>query len=310
MNIVVLGAGAVGGYFGGKLAAKGSNVTFLVRPKRYKQLQKNGLHVKSVAGDFSITPNVVFEASEIDKPDLVIVALKNYHLEEALPQIETLVNNGAKVLPLLNGIKHLDVLTSKFGQEKVLGGLCYIEATLNNESEIVHTSALHEIVFGPLLDTDRIFLRNLKDRFEQAKVPVTLSETILEDMWKKYIFLTSLSGITTATRQPIGVALQDDVTANFLNNVVTEVYEIAQARNILLPENTIEAILTKLHSLSPEMTSSMHRDLEKGLSIELDSLHGYLLTLAEKYQIEVPSIHAIYSLLHPYKNGMKNEKDS
>jgi 2-dehydropantoate 2-reductase len=303
LKIVVLGAGAVGGYFGGKLAASGFDVTFLVRQKRYEQLNNKGLIVKSIKGDFSIQPKVALAANEIDKPDLVLVSLKNYHIEGALPEIEKLVKNGAKILPLLNGIKHLDILTSQFGQENVLGGLCYIESTLNTNNEIIHTSALHDIVFGPIVEVDFSFLTEIKGMFEQADVPVTLSENILQEMWNKYIFLTSLSGITTATRQPIGVTLEDPVTSVFLQNIVTEVFEIAKAKGINLPVSTVETMVTKLHSLSPNMTSSMHRDLEKGLPIELDSLHGYLLNQADQLHLETPCIRSIYSLLHPYKNG-------
>ncbi|GAE36986.1 ketopantoate reductase family protein [Halalkalibacter akibai] len=303
MKVVVLGAGAVGGFFGGKLAACGFDVTFLVRKRRYEQLQNTGLHIKSIKGDFSIKPSLAVDANDIDQPKLVLVSLKNYHIEAALPELEKLVQKGAIILPLLNGMKHLKVLTERLGAENVLGGLCYIESTLNENGEIIHTSALHDVAFGAISDIDNSFLQDIKAMFEKAEVPVTLSETILEDMWKKYIFLTSLSGITTATRKPIGVALEDPVTFQFLKDLVSEVYTTAQTHTSNLPETTVDQVISKLQSLSPTMTSSMHRDLEKGLPIELESLHGYFIQLAEEANIETPSIRAIYSLLHPYEQG-------
>jgi 2-dehydropantoate 2-reductase len=309
MNIVVLGAGAVGGYFGGKLAKAGYPTTFLVREKRFNQLKSNGLKINSINGDFLVEPTLAKNPNEITDPDLVIVALKNYHLNGALPIIKTLVENGAKVLPLLNGIHHVDLLVEKFGQDHVLGGLCYIESTLNDSGEVVQTSQMQDLVYGALSDSiPTNFLTEIKEMFEKAEVNVTHSEEILEDMWKKYIFLASLSGITAAVRQPIGVSIQDEVTFSFLKDLITEVYTIAKARGIKLSEQTVTEVVAKMKGLPPTMTASMHRDLKNGLPIELDSLHGALLQMATKLDIEVPSIRAVYTLLHPYLDGkIKNE---
>ncbi|MDT8861132.1 ketopantoate reductase family protein [Alkalihalobacillus sp. MEB130] len=302
MNIVVLGAGAVGGYFGSKLAAN-ENVTFLVRPKRVKQLKKRGLRVQSTYGNFTIQPCIEVEAEKVISPQLVIVALKNYQLEQAVPQLETLVQNGAKILPLLNGVEHLDFLVSKFGEQQVLGGICYIESTLNEENDIIHTSQLHDVVFGPISDGDKPLLSNIRESFEQAAIPVTLSETIVVDMWKKFIFLSTLSGITSVSRKPIVVALADPKLSQFSLDLIKEVVEIARAKEVKLPGDIVDTIFVKLENLSPTMTSSMHRDLEKGMPIELDSLQGFLVRSAEKYSIETPCLRAIYAILHPFKNG-------
>ncbi|GAE25135.1 2-dehydropantoate 2-reductase [Halalkalibacter wakoensis JCM 9140] len=303
MNIVVVGAGAVGGYFGGKLAKSGEAVTFLVRQKRYEQLTQQGLQVNSIYGDFSVHPHVVTEAKDIQQPELVIVALKNYHLEAAMPELATLVENGAKILPLLNGVEHLDLLTSTFGQDRVLGGICYIESTLNNDNHIVHTSKLHHIVFGSILEGDENFLQKVLTSFEKAHIPSTLSKEIVVDMWKKYTFLTTLSGVTSVLRQPIGVALQDPVMIEFLKELIKEVVVVGMANKINLSQELVTETMTKLQDLPPEMTSSMHRDLEKGLRIELDSIQGYLLKNAKLHTIDTPCLRSIYAFLHPFKNG-------
>lgn len=303
MNIIIFGAGAIGGYFGGKLASKGFNVTFLVRQKRYDQLLKNGLNIKSVHGDLSINPQLIVDVNEIQNPDIVLVAIKNYHVDEALPQLRTLVEKGAKILPLLNGIRHLELFIKEFGEENVIGGLCSIESTLNEQGDVVQTSALQDIVFGPIGEVQHSLLVNFKGMLEEASINVTLSDNVLGEMWKKYIFITSLSGITAAVRQPIGAALKDPVTFDFLKVLINEVYTIAVAKDVNLPENTVELTLKKIQSLSPNMTSSMHRDLEKGLPMELDYLQGYSLRQANEYQLPTPCIKSIYSILHPYKNG-------
>lgn len=303
MKIVVLGAGAVGGYFGGRLAYAGFPVTFLVREKRFEQLKENGLVVHSVKEDFSIKPTVVKNVEEIEEPDLVIVALKNYHLEGALPTLKQLIEKGAKVLPLLNGIHHVDVLKAELGDAHILGGSCYIESTLNEAGEIVHTSPMQDVVFGSLTGEDEpSFLNELESMMKEAGIQVTLSDHILKDMWTKYMFLATLSGITASTRQPIGITLNDPITRSFLMDFMQEVCEIAKSR-AQLPDDLIEQLVKRIEGIKPSMTASMHRDLEKGLPLELDSLHGALLTMAEEANLKTPSVRAVYALLHPYKDG-------
>ncbi|KQL52324.1 hypothetical protein AN964_01375 [Heyndrickxia shackletonii] len=303
MHTVVFGAGAVGGYFGGKLACAGYPVTFLVREKRFEQLKKRNLRVLSFHGDFTITPNLAVSSNEIEHPELVILALKNYHLEGALPQLETLIKNGAKILPLLNGVQHMEILTNQFGEENILGGVCYIESTLNEEGDIVQTSPMHDIVFGALNNGKTPFLNQMEDMFKQSNVNVIQTENIVSEMWNKFIFLATLSGITSATRQPIGVAMNDPATKALLVDLIQEIYQIAISLHIPLAEDTVRKIINKAEGLPPAMTSSMHRDLEKGLPIEVESLQGYILDQATKHGIQVPVVRAIYSLLHPYTNG-------
>ncbi|WAH38564.1 ketopantoate reductase family protein [Alicyclobacillus dauci] len=133
MNIVVLGAGAVGGYFGGRLALAGSTVTSLVRERRFQQLKNIGLHIESIHGDFTVAPELALSTDEIENPDIVILAIKNYHLQSALPEIRDPVQRGAKVLPLMNGVQHMEMLVSEFGEESVLGGLCYRRHLIQTE---------------------------------------------------------------------------------------------------------------------------------------------------------------------------------
>ncbi len=305
MRIVVQGAGAVGGYFGGKLANKGYDVTFLVRERRYKQLKERGLKVESVNGSFALNPNLVTKAENIENPDVVFIALKAYHLEGAMNDLQTLVQKGAKVIPLLNGVQHLDLLISKFGIENVLGGICYVESTLNEHGDIIQKSKMQDVIIGPLHESQTDIVEKMHTMMEAAEINSIATEMIIEEMWKKYIFLASMSGITTSMKEPIGVATSDPVTAQFLSDLVHEVYQIAVASGAKLPEVTVAKTLDKLHSLPKTMTSSMHRDFEKGLPLELDSLHRFLIQTGKEKGIETPVLQAIYALIHPYKNGRK-----
>lgn len=303
MHIVILGAGAVGGYFGGRLALGGSSVTFLVREKRFYQLKERGLRVHSVHGDFTITPHLVQSPEEADSVDLVIVAIKNYHLPAALDQIAALVDQGAKILPLLNGIEHMDTLLRAFGPKTVLGGACYVEATLDENGDIVQTSQMHDVIFGPVGDLEPTWIQRVAQEFRRAAVNVSVSPSIMVEMWKKYLFLNTFSAMTAGTRKPIGDVLNDEVALEFLKGLVKEAVSVAKAQEPSLPEDTMDQIMRRFYSIAPGMTSSLHRDLEKGLPLELDSLQGAMIRMGGQHGLDMPKMAAVFALLHPYSVG-------
>lgn len=283
------------------MAKAGVPVTFLVRPNRYQQLSTKGLHIKSIHGDFSIQPKLVDSPNQIENQDVAILAMKNYHLQDSLPQLDDLVKQGVKLLPLLNGIAHMELLINRYGKENVLGGLCYMESTLDEDGRIVQTSPMQDIVFGSIGELSDDWLNDLKDTLLAGGFHVRKSSMILAEMWQKFIFLVSLSGITSVLRNPIGVALADPVANDFLKKAIQEIITVAKAKEIPISENTGEQVYQKLTGINPNMTSSMHRDLEKGLPLELESLQGAVIQMANELNIQVPSIQAIYSLLHPFK---------
>ncbi len=303
MKFIVLGAGAVGGYFGGRLAHAGVDVSFFVREKRAQLLRSNGLCVHSVHGDFSIEPSVITTPSEVDKPDVVIVALKNYHLDAALPSLSAFVQKGAVLLPILNGIKHVDTFIDMFGQSHVLGGTCTIESTLNQDGEIEHTSQMHDMVFGAFGEIDSSWLEELENELKKGGFPIRQSNRIRYDMWQKFLFLTSLSSITAGTRQPIGAALSNPFTREFLKGLISEGCRVARAVGIELPDTQESKMIQAMERLSPAMTSSLHRDMIKQLPIELDRLQGAMIEIAKSKNIDTPCFTSIYQLLNPYKDG-------
>ncbi|NMP24894.1 ketopantoate reductase family protein [Sulfobacillus harzensis] len=303
MNIVVFGAGAVGGYFGGRLAAAGAPVTFLVRERRAQQLMTRELVIHSVHGDVTLKPRLVLTADAVESPDLVILAVKNYHLNVAMPDLGKLVAKGATILPLLNGVQHLETLVDAFGRDRVLGGACYIEARLSPEGDVVQTSPMQDITFGPLGAIEPGFLNEIQAWFQKAQIPSTLSEAIMVDMWLKYIFLASLSGITAAVRKPVGGVLEDPAARDLLHDLVQEIAEIALRTEPGLPAGIADAVLARFYTISGSMTSSMHRDLENGRPLEVESLQGALLNMARGQDIATPHLASIYAVLHPWRNG-------
>ncbi|MCL6516401.1 ketopantoate reductase family protein [Alicyclobacillus sp.] len=305
MHVVVIGAGAVGGYFGARLAQHGVPVTFLVRENRRRQLAERGLRVHSVHGDIHVDPRIATRAADVKDPELVLLAVKQYHLDGALPQVSELADRGALVLPLLNGIRHLDDLRKVVPAGRLLGGLCHIESTLNEEGDVVHTSQLHDVTYGPLPDSDRERLPALDETLQNRGFVARRSDQILADMWMKYICLSTLSGLTATIRQPIGVIREDPAAAGLMRDFALEAAAIARAECPDVPSDAALRALRWLERLPASMTASMHRDLEKGLPIEVERIQGVLLQLADSHAIDTPAIRAVYAILHPHREGRR-----
>ncbi len=309
MKIGVIGAGAVGGYFGALLAQAGEDVTFLVREDRYQALQR-GLTVKSVHGDlFLEKPQLARSGAELLGCEVVLIAVKQYHLDGVWNDLRILAQGGAVLLPLLNGVRHMERLERDFGATRVLGGSCHIETTLDEAGAIVQTSDIRDIVFGALGDGDTVdqtleaVLDRLQESFLRAHIPAVRRVHILREMWKKYVFLSAFSGMTAATRSTIGTVWREHSTRMTLAHMFGELIAVARAKGIDLQETFHTAMMERVAGLSPLMTSSMHRDLEKGRPLELDSLQGDLIAMAEEEAVAAPIHKTIYAVLAPYRNG-------
>src|SRR3954462_2696183 len=308
MNILVQGAGALGAYFGGRMLEAGLNVSFLVRERRAAQLTKEGLKINSPEGNFERTDITVFTSPEkVKNIDLVILAVKGYHLDQAIPQVQTIVEQtGAFVLPLLNGVEHLETLQQAIGKEKVLGGFASIIATLNKQGYVEHTSGSSAIKFGALHHEQTNMCEQLEKINRLVKTNILREENILKHMWKKYIFITALSGITSAMQLPAGYIAKSEASFVVARNVIYEMSMLAEKEEIALTEQEVETMANRLKNFREDTTSSMHQDMRKGLSLEVEHLHGGALRLAAKHHVTVPVIETLYGILKPYENGKPN----
>jgi 2-dehydropantoate 2-reductase len=306
MNILVHGAGALGAYFGGRLLETGQNVSFFVREKRAAQLTKEGLKINSPEGNFESKEVTIFTSVEkVKNIDLVILAVKGYHLDQVIPQIQTIVHQtGAFVLPLLNGIEHMDRLRQAIGKEKVIGGFASIIATLNEKGHVEHTSGSSTFKFGILHEQQTEICMKLEVLHSQVKMNLVREENILKHMWKKYIFITAFSGITSAMQLPSGFIASSEATFATAKKVILEMTMLAGLEGIILTDQEVERVTNTLLGFKKEATSSMHQDLRKGLPIEVEHLHGGALRLASKHQVEVPVIETLFGILKPYENGI------
>ncbi|WP_434166603.1 2-dehydropantoate 2-reductase [Bacillus thuringiensis] len=301
MRILVLGAGGVGGFFGGRLVEKGEDVTFLVRSKRKQQLEEKGLVIRSVNGDFSFQPKLITKEDRISPFDVILFSTKAYHLNEGIQDLKPFVGENTVIIPLLNGIVHVSRLQKEFGEEKVIGGLCFIETTLNDRGEIVQTSAANRLVFGEINSKDSERIKRISKVFAGTKSSFVLSENITQDMWHKYLFITVMSGVTTLMRAPIGPIRESEGGRDFIRNVFEESVQIMRALGAPVKANIVEEHMKTIDKISYDMKSSMQRDMEKGSLIEGEHLQGYLLDLAEEFSIEAPLLGVVYQNLNVYE---------
>ncbi|HJV16333.1 MAG TPA: ketopantoate reductase family protein [Bacillales bacterium] len=304
MRVLVVGAGAIGGYFGGRLLEKDVDVTFLVRERRRKQLKEHGLIIESVNGNASFTPKTIVTGENADHFDLVILSTKAYHLEGAIEDIRPYVTEGTMIMPLLNGISHIQKLIDEFGKENVIGGLCSIESTLDNEGKILQTSALNNLVFGELTTkrTERIL--KVEELFSGTKVNYKLSDNVNQDLWHKYLFITTMSGITTLMRSSIGPIREEESSYQTLKSLLKEIISLMNQVQAPLAENIEEIQLKQINGLGYPMKTSMQRDMEKSLPVEADHLQGYLLEIARKEGLSAPVLQAAYGNLKVYEGQL------
>lgn len=304
MKILVVGAGAIGGYFGGRLIEKGEDVTFLVREKRKQQLDRDGLVIESVHGDMRFNPKTLVSGEKATPFDVVLLSTKAYHLDGGMENVCPYVSENTFILPLLNGIAHMPTLIEEFGEERVLGGLCFIETTLDPEGRVIQSSPIHDLVFGEYSGeiTDRV--RKLQEVFSGTKANFRLSENIEQDMWHKYLFIATLSGVTSLFRAPIGPIREQEYGLQTIKKVLLETTEIMRALGAPLAPDIDAVQLNRVKEIGYEMKSSLQRDMEKQMPIEGDHFFGYLLEKAKDKGIEAPTLTAIYTNLKIYETTL------
>lgn len=303
MKFLVVGAGAVGGYFGGRLLEKGADVTFLVREGRRRNLQEKGLVIHSDYGSATLSPKTIITGEEVEPYDIILLSTKAYHLDNVIDDVRPYVGENTMVIPLLNGMAHYNKLDEQFGKEKVIGGLCYIEATLDSEGAVIQKGPLHMLVYGERSGQESERIIKLAVALKGTKADFQLSSTIIEDLWHKYLFIATMSGITTLMRAPIGPICKHPSGMETIKQLTKEIIDVMNVAGAPI-SNELETIqMEKIANLAPEMKSSMQRDMEKGLPVEADHLHGYLLEIAKTADLPVPVLEAVYANLKIYERS-------
>ncbi|MFG1422743.1 2-dehydropantoate 2-reductase [Roseixanthobacter liquoris] len=301
MRILVVGAGATGGYFGGRLAQAGRDVTFLVRPSRAARLRERGLEIVSPHGGATLHPAIV-TADEIARPyDLVLLSVKAFALDAALADVAPAIGPDTMILPVLNGMRHLDVLAARFGAERLLGGVCKIMGRIDEEGRIVQMSPLHELTYGETDGTRSPRITALDAVMQGAGFDARLSDTILLDMWEKWVFLASLGATTCLMRGSIGDVAAAGGKAVALA-IVGECAAIAQAAGYGPRPAFLAWTQAQLTADGSPMTSSLYRDLSQGYPVEADQIIGDLAARARAFALPVPLLEAVGVALKLYEN--------
>lgn len=300
MRILVVGAGGVGGYFGGRLSEAGNDVTFLVRHKRAAQIKADGLVIKSSCGDATLPVPTVLAENLNQTFDLILLSCKAYDLDSAIESFAPAVGPQTAILPLLNGMRHLDVLDRRFGAEKVLGGSCQISATLDANGHVLHLNNMHLVIFGERngVRSDRV--NAIADMMAKASFESRASDIILLEMWEKWVFLAALAGITCLMRATIG-----DIVAAGNADLSTAIFEecrlIAEQQGYTLRPAFVERILGLLTAEGSSMAASMLRDLERNGQTEVDHVIGDLLQKAQGEGVQKSVLRIAHAHLQAYE---------
>lgn len=309
MRTLVVGAGAVGGYFGGRLAQAGRDVTFLVRPKQAEQLQSQGLRIlSSTHGDFTVRPKTI-TADKIASPfDIIFLSVKSYDLAGAIDDFAPGVGPQTVIIPVLNGMHHMDVLTQRFGKDAVLGGVCYVATQVDSQGRIVQLDDTQSLTYGELDGEKTSRIEAVHQTFHGAGFDAAISADILRDMWQKWVFLASVGAITCLLRGNIGEIVAAG-GAELSLTAVRECAAIAAASGYPMSEPFLAKNSAQLTAPGSLLTSSMYRDLQDHAPrVEADTILGDLLERGRKHGVSAPMVQAAFVSLTIYQQGRSRAK--
>jgi 2-dehydropantoate 2-reductase len=302
MRILVVGAGAIGGYFGGRMLQSGADVTFLVRPRRAAELADAGLVIKSPLGDVTLKNPPTVQADSLSRTfDVVLLSCKAFDLDDAIKSFAPAVGQDTAIIPLLNGMRHLDSLDAKFGRERVLGGLCAIAVTLNEQREVVQLQPMQSLTFGERDGAMSDRLRAIAAVMEKADFGARTSDNIILEMWEKWVFLASLAAATCLMRASVGHILASPGGKDFVLGMLDECSATASAEGHAPRAPYLERIRGMLTAEGSQMTASMFRDIKAGAPVEADHVIGDLIARADAAKVPVPKLRAAYTHLKAYE---------
>jgi 2-dehydropantoate 2-reductase len=302
MRVLVVGAGAIGGYFGGRLLQAGNDVTFLVRPKRASELASAGLVIKSPNGDVTLKNPPTVQADKLtEKFDVILLSCKAFDLEDAIKSFAPAVGPQTSVVPMLNGMLHLDVLDKKFGRERVLGGLCAIAATLNEKREVVQLQPMQSLNFGERDGKMSDRVRAIAKIMTNGITGAVASENIVQEMWEKWVFLSTLAASTCLMRTSVGNILAAPGGRDFMLGMLDETSAIAKAAGHAPAGPFFERTRGLLTAEGSQMTASMFRDIKMGAAVEADHVIGDLVARGDAAKVPLARLRTAYTHLKAYE---------
>jgi 2-dehydropantoate 2-reductase len=304
MRVAVMAAGAVGGYFGGRLVAAGHDVAFIARGAHRDAIRRDGLKIETTFGDLHLKDvNVTDDSRQIGAVDVVLFAVKLWDTETAGEQTRPLVSSKTRVITLQNGVDSVERLAPILGEDATIGGTTYVVATIARPGVICQTGTSARIRCGRLDGRPDPILASYVEQIKVANVDITLTDHIVLDIWKKFVLLSGTSGVTASTRQPLGVIRDDEDIRAFLFKLMQETMAVGRAAGVEFPPDFAVELERSVAAFPPTMKASMANDLAAGNRLELDWLAGKVVMLGRKYGIQTPAQEAVYAILKPYRMG-------
>jgi 2-dehydropantoate 2-reductase len=304
MRILVVGAGAIGGYFGGRLLQAGRDVTFLVRPRRAAELARDGLVIKSPNGDATLKNPPTVQADRLsEKFDVVLLSCKAFDLDDAIKSFAPAVGPKTAIIPLLNGMRHIAVLDGHFGKEGVLGGQCGIAATLDEHRHVVQLAPAFQLLsFGERNGgmSDRV--RAIAEDFAPGNIGSQASENIMQEMWEKWVVLTTLASATSLMRAAVGHILAAPGGRDFILGLRDECSAVAKAADHAPREAFVTRMNGMLTTEGSPLTASMFRDIKAGAPVEADHVVGDMIARGDAAKVPVPRLRIAYTHLKAYES--------
>ncbi len=300
MKIAIMGTGGVGGYYGGLLALKGHDVTFIARGAHLEAILDKGLRVKSVHGDFTISPaRATDKPADIGPVDLIIFTTKTYHTEDAARAIKPMVGRDTIVMPLQNGVDSVERIGAAVGLEHLIGGVTWLSAAIEEPGVIGQYSDFRRIAVGEVSGATTTRLRAVFDALATSGATVELSDNISRVIWTKFAFIAPVAAISCLTRSPFGDFRDVPEARSALSAAIGEVAAVARAAGVALDSDIVEKTLAFTDNSAPSMKTSMQRDMECGKPAELESLVGIVARMGEKYGVPTPVMGLAYAMLKP-----------
>ncbi|TPV21129.1 ketopantoate reductase family protein [Pantoea anthophila] len=300
MRILMAGAGATGGYFGARLAQAGQDVTFLVRERRFQQLQTNGLVLQTPQGTEKLEPQLIQARSLSDHYDLIIITVKSFALEQLMEDIAPAVGPDTLIMPILNGMRHIATLQQRFGDNKVIGGLCKINATLGDSGEVIQMTPLHQLYYGALDGNNDARLQRVDAALRTSQVDNRFSDNIMDELWEKWLLLSTLGAVCCLARGDTQQILTTRGGEALLQGIFSEILAVISAEGYQPRPAVTARIFELLNNPETPMTSSMYRDLTQGFDIEADQVIGDLLLRAKRKGLMTPLLNAVDVNLQVY----------
>ena len=309
MRIVVFGSGGVGGYFGGRLALAGEDVTFIARGEHLRALKTTGLRIESPDGDFVIHPaSAAADVSKLGPVDLIIMGVKAWQVPDAARAIKPIVGASTVVLPLQNGVDAPSQLALELGREPVVGGLCQIVSFVVEPGCVRHAGFEPAVTLGELNNhrTDRV--EKIHRAFSNAGVKSTIAPDIDVALWRKFLFIAAFSGVGSVARVPAGMLRSVPETRALLVRAAEEIEAVARKREIRLPSDVVEQAIASVDRLPHEATSSMQRDITAGKPSELEAQNGAVVRMSRETGVPAPTHEFIYAVLKPLETKAREER--